>query len=674
MATLDDKRTYYAATTGIAEGTPIRDLEAAYFHQKAGGEPVLIMHANGTQTGYTPTADTAAARGTALATAAAAAVVSGDVIHLSDNTYELSSALTLAAGVRLVGNATFTGAYASTGYKALRLVGDSGLGLLPIAGPRPNEIPSPYGDRALIAVVCDDAKLDVLTSGAGGCTGMTPAEYARRNGVPLTINVIPSFVVRIPNFHFNADTDWTKGAGWTIGSGVATRTAQAAESTLAPAVAIPATIGTTYKVTYTLTRSAGSLTASFGGANGTTRSAAGTFTETIVAVSTASLVFTASADFAGTIDNVGINDSVHLSQLDIEKLAFEFGAEISNGSLTHAASGGATQPTTYAIARSEIIGGKEAVEAITDPAIKTRGFVIPGSWEGDGLLNTVAKTDNYVARLIRENHEWSVAYLNEGAFAHKKRHFSIGTAPSATWSAQELVDMGMDCAGKGVIVLMDGLPTTAGYSFKHLIDAIATARTAGTHEAVTLSTFFDAQPWTSGTAGDIGKLNYVPGGSFDSWADVTWIGNSKAKYGAWYLNNPGANGTWSLETNGSGKCLQFAEARNAGDMYATFVVPVEPGYTYRLEFDVQRTAGADISQIYIPIQYRTPNNGAPIMATQAVLLTPAAGWTSGWVKCWTFVNPPIGAGCVHFQMYNGWSGSGDKTGTIQIDNVRFMRS
>lgn len=107
----------------------------------------------------------------------------------------------------------------------------------------------------------------------------------------------------VSNGGFDSGSNWTPGAGWAIGAGVATATASSAAltSTLA------ATSGRVYLVRYTMTRSAGTLTPSFGGVTLTARSAGGTYEEFVTASSTAALVFTGAA-FSGTVDDASVID------------------------------------------------------------------------------------------------------------------------------------------------------------------------------------------------------------------------------------------------------------------------------------------------------------------------------------------------------------------------------
>lgn len=109
----------------------------------------------------------------------------------------------------------------------------------------------------------------------------------------------------VTNGAFTAGTDWTLGAGWTIGSGVATKTAVTAAE-LSQAVSL--TTGRAYELTYTMTRTAGTLTPRITGGttvNFTARTAGGTYTQIVSTVTgNTTLEFSADALFVGTVDNV----------------------------------------------------------------------------------------------------------------------------------------------------------------------------------------------------------------------------------------------------------------------------------------------------------------------------------------------------------------------------------
>lgn len=113
------------------------------------------------------------------------------------------------------------------------------------------------------------------------------------------------------NYVFNYDftaggNGWTFSGNWawTQATHLMTRTASAANPDLTQNTACES--GVTYRVTYTLARSAGSITPYLGGTALTTRSAAGTYYQDIAcgAGANAPITFTADASFAGTVDLV----------------------------------------------------------------------------------------------------------------------------------------------------------------------------------------------------------------------------------------------------------------------------------------------------------------------------------------------------------------------------------
>lgn len=109
----------------------------------------------------------------------------------------------------------------------------------------------------------------------------------------------------VTNPGFDADTDWTKGTGWTIGSEVATHasgTASSLEQTLAGLTA-----GVTYWVEFQMTAyTTGTLTPALGGTSGTGRTSTGWHAEAIVAGAGGKIEFACSADFVGSLDNVTV--------------------------------------------------------------------------------------------------------------------------------------------------------------------------------------------------------------------------------------------------------------------------------------------------------------------------------------------------------------------------------
>jgi hypothetical protein len=155
----------------------------------------------------------------------------------------------------------------------------------------------------IITVPTDSGGLraNYVTFGKGAAADF----YVQGFGVADTVDRVTNgtFAEYVTNGAFATDTGWTKGEGWAIGAGVATATT--ASSDLSQTSAITLIAGYTYTITYTVTRSAGTVTPSIGGTAGTARSTSATFTETIVAGATQILAFTG-AGFSGTVDNVSV--------------------------------------------------------------------------------------------------------------------------------------------------------------------------------------------------------------------------------------------------------------------------------------------------------------------------------------------------------------------------------
>lgn len=143
-------------------------------------------------------------------------------------------------------------------------------------------------------------------SGDGTTTSFTLSSNLGTDEKSIMVFVKKSQESFVTNGAFATDTDWTKGTGWTIGSGVATA-AGAISTALIQTSPKELESGKAYRLTYTVTRSAGGIIPSIGGRNGTERVASGTYTEIIVADTTQIIAFTGNA-FTGTVDTITIEN------------------------------------------------------------------------------------------------------------------------------------------------------------------------------------------------------------------------------------------------------------------------------------------------------------------------------------------------------------------------------
>jgi len=115
----------------------------------------------------------------------------------------------------------------------------------------------------------------------------------------------------ITNGNFDTDSDWTKGTGWSIANGKASRTAQSGSTACDQSISLIA--GKKYKIVYTLTISAGSFNVRFSGTtnvNGLSRTTSGTYVDYLVAATGNNTFRLVGADgsFVGSIDNVSVKE------------------------------------------------------------------------------------------------------------------------------------------------------------------------------------------------------------------------------------------------------------------------------------------------------------------------------------------------------------------------------
>jgi hypothetical protein len=143
-----------------------------------------------------------------------------------------------------------------------------------------------------------------IFSGNGSQTAFTLTDDLGVESKSLMIFLNRGLEQNVTNGDFATDTDWTKGAGWTIGSGVATATG-GISTAISQTSAVTLVEGQAYAITYTITRTAGSIIPTIGGRTGFERNSAGTYSEVIVCGSTQEIAFTGNG-FTGTLDNVSV--------------------------------------------------------------------------------------------------------------------------------------------------------------------------------------------------------------------------------------------------------------------------------------------------------------------------------------------------------------------------------
>jgi hypothetical protein len=148
----------------------------------------------------------------------------------------------------------------------------------------------------------DPSDMSTLFQDSAGTTPVTAVEQP----VGLVLDKSKGLTLGselVTNGGFDSDTAWSKGTGWTIAGGVATRTGTGTSTNLSQNIGLSG--GQTYEVTFTVEVTTGSVVLYMGsGAARGAFSSTGTYTRTVSHAGDGVLYFAASTRFAGTIDNV----------------------------------------------------------------------------------------------------------------------------------------------------------------------------------------------------------------------------------------------------------------------------------------------------------------------------------------------------------------------------------
>ena len=142
---------------------------------------------------------------------------------------------------------------------------------------------------------------------------LTPTAYSDGsiNTVIPPYQVLPQELVT--NGTFDTDSEWTKGTGWSIENGVASKIQSASASYLEQTLTIAIVQNKIYKITYTATIPDGNLRPELTGGGGTSEGASqttsGTYTDYVKAQNNhIKFRFRGNADFIGSIDNVSVKE------------------------------------------------------------------------------------------------------------------------------------------------------------------------------------------------------------------------------------------------------------------------------------------------------------------------------------------------------------------------------
>jgi hypothetical protein len=295
---------------------------------------------------------------------------------------------------------------------------------------------------------------DVLTI-AGGSSGTITVSS-------VSSGVITGYTLSNPGTGYSVSTQSLSGG---TGSGATLSILRLADAAGTLLQAVGAVNGSTYYVTYTVTRSAGELLVTIGGVAGHRVRAAGTYIQAITATGAGALTFTPTTDFTGTVDTV----SVQLMTLADTPVAL-------------ADSGGTTRVTMRPASGTQVVFGLNAGRSSTTGTGWTAIGLDAGRSSTTGLGWTAIGLD--AGRFNTTGELWTAIGINAG------RSSTIGS----NWMAIGANAGTSNTTGGGWIAigLGAGRLNTTGSSWTAIgFDAGRANTTGGSWTAIGNSSFSD---------------------------------------------------------------------------------------------------------------------------------------------------------------------------------------
>jgi hypothetical protein len=162
----------------------------------------------------------------------------------------------------------------------------------------------------------------------GGGGGITDAPndgmfYGRSNAawnMPMLENVLGLDPNMITNGSFVTDSDWTKGTGWTIDTGIEAAVATNVTTGILEATSPPLVAGIKYLIQYTIIVTSGDIAIGDSDATGVTRTTSGTYYEEWTSYDGTFWFISPSSDFTGEIHDVSARQITYWTTAQVKDL------------------------------------------------------------------------------------------------------------------------------------------------------------------------------------------------------------------------------------------------------------------------------------------------------------------------------------------------------------------
>jgi len=435
----------------------------------------------------------------------------------------------------------------------------------------------------LVAATANAGDKIINLPSASSVPGNTAPEYVG----PLTVAGPLTMTESLgPELWPTACGSFTLGTDWTCSAGPVFPHATPFTGSLVSVTSAPLTTGRTYKVTYTMTRTAGALQVNVGGVAGAVRSAAGTYTDYVPAGAAATLNFQATASYNGTLSAVSVKED--LSVITPSAGPVRLYKELANATANEAAVSIVAKQTgaggNKTALRVESIGSGTGTEYIQEwyaDGVRNASITAPGtyysatgSYGSGGGIALVPTGASAASMLVTLNSATNAS--TSGAIVATKIAPTYNQASGTAANTDLLISRTETALGSGAQKMISLQAGAAGTTEVYYIDNAGDSSGIGNHS--TSSSFLSTRAALGSTPA------FRHSGTATSWGNVfADTGTVGVMNGSDVLNIFDAAITNSNHTGTGNEVNGFNAGAITGDAEATeSAVKVGTGWDYEM--------------------------------------------------------------------------------------------